>query len=536
LRKSSGSESLGAVDLLEEAVNLLRVAPLRALVFFYAASVPFVLGFIFFGREMGEEVVTSGDIGLWALVLACLLVVMKTGQSLFAADLLSVIRGTSPPTVSWKDWRRGLWRQAAWSSWSWPAYLVALFLVLPLGWIIAFFQGLVAGDGGRMSLRQVADNAARWPRQNHCALGLLLLAALFIWANFLVLFFSVPSLLKSVLGWETKLTENPWSLLNSTTFLATAGLTYLAINPLLKAMYVLRCFYGEAIRTGEDLRVELKETNKNSGMWLCLGAGLALSVTSVGAQTASPLPVAESVTLEQAIEKTLQSGDYQWRYPAAKAVKPAQGSWWSYLEKALLWMEQTYEKCMHWLEELMNKLFPPREDKSASVRSGETSRVGLLAFLLFLVVGLVVGLGWIYWRRHLQQTSAPSVASLPVIRSVDLASEQILPHELPEQEWLNLAEEMIRGGQFRLALRAFYFATLTRMEHQGWIRLARHKSNRDYAGELARRLGSRTEIKATFAESLVLFEAGWYGTRETTLGILEQMASNRRLLVDDAKL
>src|SRR4029079_1349495 len=45
---------------------------------------------------------------------------------------------------------------------------------------------------------------------------------------------------------------------NTTFFAVIVGVTYLCLDPLLKAIYVLRCFYGESLSTGEDLKVELR--------------------------------------------------------------------------------------------------------------------------------------------------------------------------------------------------------------------------------------------------------------------------------------
>src|SRR5439155_10469027 len=70
---------------------------------------------------------------------------------------------------------------------------------------------------------------------------------------------TVPSLLKMLFGVETGFTRSRWCLLN-TTFVATVGaLSYLCLDPLVKAVYLLRCFYGESLHTGEDLRAELKQ-------------------------------------------------------------------------------------------------------------------------------------------------------------------------------------------------------------------------------------------------------------------------------------
>src|SRR5207244_10477872 len=75
----------------------------------------------------------------------------------------------------------------------------------------------------------------------------------------------VQSLLKMLLGIGTAFAGSPWGLLN-TTFVATVGaLMYLCLDPLVKAVYLLRCFYGESLHTGEDLRAELKQFVPGAG-------------------------------------------------------------------------------------------------------------------------------------------------------------------------------------------------------------------------------------------------------------------------------
>ena len=46
--------SPGAVEVLDEAIHLLRLAPAGALLSFYVGSVPFVLGFLFFWLDRGR--------------------------------------------------------------------------------------------------------------------------------------------------------------------------------------------------------------------------------------------------------------------------------------------------------------------------------------------------------------------------------------------------------------------------------------------------------------------------------------------------
>ena len=67
----------------------------------------------------------------------------------------------------------------------------------------------------------------------------------------------IPYLLKTFLGIETTFTRaGNWSVLNTTFLAACCGVAYLCLDPVLKAIYVLRCFYGQSLQTGEDLKVE----------------------------------------------------------------------------------------------------------------------------------------------------------------------------------------------------------------------------------------------------------------------------------------
>jgi hypothetical protein len=59
-------------------------------------------------------------------------------------------------------------------------------------------------------------------------------------------------------GMESDFSQSPLSMLNTTFFATMFGLTYLCLDPLIKACYVLRCFYGTSLRSGEDLKAELR--------------------------------------------------------------------------------------------------------------------------------------------------------------------------------------------------------------------------------------------------------------------------------------
>ena len=87
----------------------------------------------------------------------------------------------------------------------------------------------------------------------------------------------------------------------------------------------------------------------------------------------------------------------------------------------------------------------------------------------------------------------------------DLNSEDVVASQLPEDEWLRLAREMMERGELRLAIRALYLATLAHLGLRELISIARHKSNRDYQRELLRRARAREDLQEAFGESVSIF-------------------------------
>ena len=254
--------SPGALDLLEDAVHALRGASAGTLAWYYLATLPFVLGLLFFWADLSRDPGAVDYSAGAALGLALLFLGMKTGQSVFAVRLragLGAQRGLAP--ASWTLRRVG--RVALVQAIIQPSGLlvlpVAALLTVPLGWACAFYGHANAlgdaadGSPGRACVR-AAPESSLWPRQNHVALLVLSLLLFFVWMNVLATCAGLPHLLKMFSGEENAFTRAGWSLFNSTFFATTGALVYLLLDPLWKAFYALRAFHADAQRTGEDLQ------------------------------------------------------------------------------------------------------------------------------------------------------------------------------------------------------------------------------------------------------------------------------------------
>ena len=109
----------------------------------------------------------------------------------------------------------------------------------------------------------------------------------------------------------------------------------------------------------------------------------------------------------------------------------------------------------------------------------------------------------------------------------DLTDETVLASELPEDEWLRLAQELLGRGERRLALRAYYLSTLSALGTRGLLAVARHKSNRDYLLELRRRARDRVAVPEAFARNVGRFERVWYGAHGADDALLADFQADR---------
>ncbi|MEO5961636.1 MAG: hypothetical protein ABIR80_21190, partial [Opitutaceae bacterium] len=169
---------------------------------------------------------------------------------------------------------------------------------------------------------------------------------------------------------------------------------------------------------------------------------------------------------------------------------------------------------MRWLERIF---FRGRGERPGTPASGGLA-IGLLRVLLYGFIALaVLLLLWLIWlivrgaRRH----AAPVLAARAVANAKpDLRDENVQAAQLPAEGWLALAREQAARGEWRLAWRALYLATLARLAAEGLVSLAKFKTNLDYERELRRRALSRADLIARFARRRREFEDVWYGRAE----------------------
>src|SRR5580658_5240115 len=147
-RPRTGAEPKGAIELLEEAVELLRRAPLSALAAYFIGSVPFGLGILYFWADMSRSSDASENMVPEALGLALLFLWMKAWQTLFTRILWKTLcQGQEPPWTLGRILRATL-TQLSLQPLGLLAIPAAMVAFIPLPWVYAFFQNItILGEG-----------------------------------------------------------------------------------------------------------------------------------------------------------------------------------------------------------------------------------------------------------------------------------------------------------------------------------------------------------------------------------------------------
>ncbi len=532
----------GSVEFVEEAVHLLRGTPASAWAIYLAGVTPWLVGLAWFWASASWFAPRPADI-LWrAMGLVVLFVWLKTAQAAFCASLRARRVGAPSPRFGARSLLRIAARQARVQGWAAPVLPVAAVLTVPAGFAWMYFENataLAATDEapGDTLEKRAAREARRWPAAAHLALLLFTGLWLCAWVNVASTFYVVPWLARTLFGLDNLFALDGWSAFNSTFLALVTALTWLAVDPLVKAYHVLRTFYGEARLGGDDLRLEIRGAASASRAGRVAAkatlAALALFLFVDGASSAgglraqeAPPPASAPVTpaeLDAALDDALREREFRWRLeplPLPEIEGEDEGALKAFVRAGIDWMVQLARDCgemierfVRWLEGLFDKDKDSPEKKTREPTPGAFA--ALARALLYLLLGLcLLALLWILWagwkqrRRTLPRAlAAASAAVLPP----DLNDDKLEASRLPSDEWLALAREQIARGEWRLALRALYLATLAGLGAEGLVTLARAKTNLDYERELARRAAGRNELLARFRARRLAFERVWYG-------------------------
>ena len=511
-----------ALQLLEASVELLRSQPAATIALFLLGSVPFSAGLLYFATDMARNPFASERLPFESLLVAILLVWKSVWQGCFAARMYSHLSLSEPPRV---PWIRLIAIQAAFQPLSLILLPIAFVIALPFPASVAFFRGLglYTALGGERPSNVASQHARLWMRQNCLLLTFVSLAGLLVFANVLIAIALLPQLGRSFLGIEGEFARLGIGILNFYTLAVSVTVTWLIVDPLLEAAYVLRCFYGQSQSSGQDLSVALRRAVASAALAVILL--LAFGTTPLSAQ---PKPSAEEhqtvdvQRLDNSIHEVIRQREYAWRTARAPGEEP-EGKWvgwirgvWRAISDAADWV---YKNIRDWF----------KSDQETS--NGDAGFGGVPPLKLWMALAALAltggALALFLSRRTPAKVRPTSVATVSV---VNIADDSVTADQLSESSWLALAQELLATGDCRLALRALYLGGLNHLSELQLVSIRRWKTGHDYRSELERRARARNSalapaITQVFTQCVRRFEQGWYGRHPVERTDVEQLAS-----------
>ena len=544
----------GAVPLIEESSQLLRSLPLSVLAAYAVGTLPFVLGLLFFWSDMSRSALAARHCSAGALGLGLLFIWMKCWQAVYCRQISAWLTQQEMP--SWTIIRlvRIGARQSLVQATGFILLPLAILFTVPTAWVYAFYQNAtVLDDGGPEGLlalvRKAWHQAVLWPRQNHLVLLILGGFGIFVFLNGFLLLALLPALLKRFLGIDTVFTLSGfWGLFNTTFLAVTVALAHVCLDPLIKTLYTLRCFYGRSLKTGEDLRARLARQGRGAAV-LALLALLAMGSNAERVKAAAnhATDAASSALsaqirpneLDATISDVLAQPRYTWRLPREQAPVADETSvgWFA---SFFNWLEQTLKTIMEpvarWLErfwEWLRERSPgnPAPNRNSSPWPDLVKGLLILAGII-LVVFLAAAVHNHYQKRPGDADRPPSK---PVTTIPDLNDDHVRADALPVDEWLQLAEKLAAEDKFRLAMRACFFSTLSVLAGRHLIMIADYKSNREYEAEVVRRASDRPSLGSVFRWSVTRLDRVWYGMRAVSRDDFNRFAGQQKEIADIAE-
>ena len=503
------------MSALEDAVNLLRAAPLSTLLCHWIGSAPFTLAVLLFWNDITQYRPSSAACVADSLALAVLLAWMNGWRAAFAGRLRAQLSGSPALPI-------GVWRVAGYQSLLGAGKLIVLplsaLIVFPLASTVAFYRyAAVLSCRADLSFRQVIARASKLAgidgRQTWAALPAVAFLQLLVTLNVASALALLPQLVRMLTGYESIFARAGLSFVSNPLFaMASVAIGWLAIDPFIQAVYCVMYFRRESLESGEDLRAALRSLRRAPRSAVIAAAALLCVLTgSISRALAAAAITPEE--LRKSIDQSMQGHEYDWRLPP-ETVAQTKSSW-------LLNMVDQLFRGFAWLlkqiggaiERLIRWIF----ESSTSGTEAGAAPAHALSVGIYVAIGMILILGALLAVRILRARRArpgAALGSVPV--AVLLEDESVTPDQLPEDGWVDMAEKCLREQNYRLALRAFYLANLAWLGRHEWIAINPGKTNGEYAADLRRRAREFPEARGVFAENLAAFERTWYGLHEAT--------------------
>ncbi len=524
-----------AIRLIEEAFFVARNMPVASFIPYCLGTMPFLLGLLYFWNDMGQNAYAKDRCITASLGLALLFVWMKAWQAVFALKTYAFVSRGVMPSWSIGSVFRLVTAQTIVQATGMVILPVALVVTIPFVWAYTLYQYiLIQPVRERVPLKKmIKENfkmAQAYGGINYLVMLIVLMFGLFVAVNIAVTLYSLPFLAKMLFGLDSVFTMGGFNPMNTTYLFSVAVVTHLCVDPVIKIIIVLETYEYRSLETGQDLIARfnlIKSASKMAVVFICIlpfwVAPDARAHDGISREKQAPVTLSvDARKLGNAIEQTMAQREYAWRLPMEKkaATDAPPGFFYKSMEWIFSQIKGACKVAASWVNaffEWLDKLKPkppgtPQAPAPKSLMNPKLLAAGLLGAALIL---LLIFLRSLFKQDPLAKPSEKA-AALP-----DINDDGVLADQLPPDRWVDLGRELMEKGDFRLAVRAVYLGTLAGLAHQNFIRIAGHKSNREYTREVGKKALENEQLVRDFGHMVNTVDQVWYGMRKVNQAIFE---------------
>lgn len=234
--------------------------------------------------------------------------------------------------------------------------------------------------------------------------------------------------------------------------------------------------------------------------------------------------------IERALDEVLARPEYDWRIRPESGLETESSlaaELWRSFTRSIAAFADAIADFLLWIRRLFGSDSPAGD----GIPGASFALDPRVAWALFgvAVLALAIGIGLAVRRARRRRARADAVAPAAAVEP-QVGLDESAADRFESDEWLRLAGELERAGDFRAAARAVHLAALSRLARGGLLRLAAAKTNRDYERELARRARSRPELGAAFTGNVHSIEPVWYGDHPADARLVGELRARFALM------
>jgi hypothetical protein len=549
MRKPSHTNHKNTFDIIEESILVLRSIPNYWYLFYLVGTLPFVFGFVYYWTEMSRNVLTDNSIVSLSLLLAFLFIWMRCWQSIFMRFVQAFVCGEKICNFNFSVIGRLIAAHIILQPCSIILRLFSWILLFSFSWVYAFFQNVIvlAGEEDNQ-LQNIYHESLKqsilWQTQNILFIIVSFVLRFIVFINIFLCAIIIPYLLKTLLGINTLFSSGLWYV-GDTTFLVTIlALTYLCSDPLVKTFYMLRCFYGTSINKGRDIKADLQSLIKQKAVLLFCVIGFSICTccffqSTLIAATQSNIPVVNnhvvsSLNLDKAIHSEMQHPRYKWKLPKVHSqLNDASRPRFvqriiDWLKSILDWIGEKIKAIANWIKDRFKN--SPEPDVKDSSTWFDKLTAGKAIVILLSGIVLVVLFAILAKYNFFRQIRNKQKDEIDINTTLDIKDENITADQLPDDEWVAMAKDLLEKGEKTLALRAYFLSILSQLGQKKLITIKLFKTNRDYLNEVINKTHVFPMLSTPFSQNVKLFEYAWYGLHDVTSEILEKFINNLEII------